>query len=123
MGMGISWVLFVIMVLGLDFCFDLIQVYWLVVGIVGIDLEDGLIGLVVWVDYLIDGDFVYQIDVREILEDWKIGYFLLFVNVFYFNNGGENVVCNGEMFQFNICLIDWVFNLIKDISLSDIFVM
>lgn len=37
MGMGIVCVLVVIMLFGLDFCFDLIYVYWLVVGIVGID--------------------------------------------------------------------------------------
>ena len=118
-GMGISRASSAIMALGLDPRFDLTQAYWLVAGIAGIDPEDGSIGSAVWADYLIDGDLAHQIDAREIPEDWKTGYFPLFANAPYPDHGGENVARNGEMFQLNTRLIDWAFNLTKDISLSD----
>lgn len=78
MGMGMVWVVVSVMVLGFDLWFDLLKVYWIVVGIVGVDLVDVLIGLVVWVEWIVDGDFVYEIDLCEMLKDWKMGYFLLY---------------------------------------------
>lgn len=76
-GIGNIKVVVFIMVLGLDLCFDLSKVYWLVVGISGVDFVDVLMGFVVWVEWFIDGDFSYEIDVCEIFEDWKIGYIFL----------------------------------------------
>ncbi|MCY3794038.1 MAG: purine nucleoside permease, partial [Gammaproteobacteria bacterium] len=63
------------MALGLDPRFDLRQAYWLVAGIAGIDPEDASVGSAVWSAYLVDGDLGYEIDAREIPEDWDFGFF------------------------------------------------
>lgn len=62
-----------IMALGLDPRFDLSQAYWLVAGIAGGDPADVPLGAAVWAQHVVDGDLLYQIDAREIPEDWPYG--------------------------------------------------
>ena len=62
-----------ILALGLDPRFDLSQAYWLVAGIAGGDPEDTSLGSAVWASHVVDGDLLYEIDGREIPEDWPWG--------------------------------------------------
>lgn len=62
-----------IMALGLDPRFDLSQAYWLVAGIAGGDPEDISLGSAAWANYVVDGDLVYELDAREMPEDWPYG--------------------------------------------------
>ncbi|MDB2606998.1 purine nucleoside permease [Zobellia sp.] len=63
-----------IMALGLDNRFDLSSAYWLIVGIAGGDPEDISIGSAAWASVVVDGDLAYEIDAREIPENWPYGY-------------------------------------------------
>lgn len=104
------------MALGLDQRFDLSKAYWLVAGIAGIDPEDASIGSAAWAHYLIDGDLSHEIDPREIPADWKTGYFPL-------HSKGPNdpspPVGQGEVFEANLALRDWAYDLTKDMTLPD----
>jgi len=62
-----------VMALGLDPRFDLKKAYWLVAGIGGGDPADVSLGSAVWADHVIDGDLAFEIDARQIPEDWPTG--------------------------------------------------
>ena len=62
-----------IMALGLDPRFDLSDAYWLVAGIAGGDPNDASLGSAVWARHVVDGDLLYEIDAREIPEEWPYG--------------------------------------------------
>ena len=104
------------MALGLDPRFDLTKAYWLVAGIAGIDPEDASIGSAAWSAYLVDGDLAHEIDVREIPEDWDVGYFARRTQRPFDPNKPEP---NGEMLLANIQLRDWAYELTKDTPLVD----
>ncbi|MFN2329355.1 MAG: nucleoside hydrolase [Chromatocurvus sp.] len=63
-----------IMALGLDSRFDLSRAYWLVAGISGGDPQDVSLGSAVWANHVVDGDLVYEIDGREIPDQWPYGF-------------------------------------------------
>lgn len=104
------------MALGLDPRFDLRQAYWLVAGIAGIDPEDASVGSAVWSAYLVDGDLGYEIDAREIPEDWDFGFFARRTRFPFDPNLPES---QGEMFLINEGLRDWAYGLTKDLALPD----
>jgi purine nucleoside permease len=72
-GGGISNATASIMALGLDERFDLTQSYWLIAGIAGADPEDLSLGSAAWANHVVDGDLLYEIDGREIPDDWAYG--------------------------------------------------
>ncbi|MEZ5041655.1 MAG: purine nucleoside permease [Saprospiraceae bacterium] len=106
-----------IMALGLDDRFDLSKAYWLVAGIAGIDPADAPTASAAWAEWLVDGDLSHEIDAREIPADWKTGYFPLRQTEPYaqpINPNNEGVVA-----QLNAGLVDWAYQLTKDIELPD----
>ncbi len=105
-----------IMALGMDDRFDLSQAYWLVAGIAGIEPEDATVGSAVWADYLVDGDLSYEIDAREKPEDWSFGYFPRHTKKPFDPNKPDPT---GEMFQLNAALVEWAYQLTKDMELKD----
>ncbi len=72
-GGGIANATASIMALGLDPRFDLSRAYWLVAGIAGGDPADASLGTAVWARHVVDGDLLYEIDGREIPDDWPYG--------------------------------------------------
>ena len=62
------------MALGLDPRFDFSKTYWIVAGIGGGDPADVSLGSAVWADHVIDGDLSFEIDARQIPENWPTGY-------------------------------------------------
>lgn len=117
-GMGTARSTAATMALGLDPRFDLSKAYWLVAGIAGIDPEDASIGSVAWARYVVDGDLAHEIDAREIPADWKSGYFPLH------SKGpgdmtGKPDPSGGEMFQINLGLEKWAYDLTKGVELPD----
>ncbi len=72
-GGGIANATASIMALGMDTRFDLSKAYFLVAGIAGGDPADVSLGSAVWARWVIDGDLLYEIDAREIPEDWPYG--------------------------------------------------
>jgi purine nucleoside permease len=116
-GMGTANSSASIMALGLDPRFDLSQAYWLVAGISGFDPEDASLGSVAWAEYLVDGDLAHEIDAREIPADWNHGYFPLFSQGMGDKNRKSYSL--GEVFQLNPSLVDWAFNMTRNMELPD----
>ena len=104
------------MALGLDSRFDLSQSYWIVAGIAGFDPADASVGSAAWAEYLVDGDLSHEIDAREIPEDWPFGYFARYTQRPFDKDKPEPT---GEMYQLNPGLVNWAFELTKDIQLPD----
>ncbi len=111
-----------IMALGMDDRFDLSNAYWLVAGIAGADPEDMSLGSAAWARYVVDGDLLFEIDSREIPEDWPYGIVPL---------GGYKPARTEEdlstgwtvdtiMFELNEPLVDWAYALTRDVEIPAI---
>ena len=120
-GGGIANATASIMALGLDERFDLSRAYWLIAGIAGGDPEDTSIGSAVWAKHVVDGDLLYELDAREIPEDWPYGMIPL---------GGERPVqwpadvstgwtVDTSHFALNESLVDWAYTLTRDVTIPD----
>ena len=72
-GGGIANATASILALGVDTRFDLSEAYWVVAGIAGGDPLDVSLGSAVWARQVVDGDLAYEIDAREIPDDWPYG--------------------------------------------------
>lgn len=59
--------------LGLLEDYDFSETYRLVAGIAGANLKILSLGSPIWADWCIDGDLAWEIDPREIPEDWSTG--------------------------------------------------
>ena len=110
-----------IMALGLDDRFDLSRSYWLVAGISGGDPEDTSLGSAVWARHVVDGDLLYEIDGREIPDDWPYGMIPL---------GGEEPASTPEdiatgwtvdtiHFALNADLASWAYQISVGVALGD----
>jgi purine nucleoside permease len=72
-GVGTAKAAASVMALGLDPRFDFSKAYWIVAGIGGGDPADVSLGSAVWADHVIDGDLAFEIDARQIPQDWPTG--------------------------------------------------
>src|SRR5579863_9521361 len=63
-----------VMAVGLDPRFDLSKAYWVVAGIGGGDPADVSAGSAVWSVFFIKQKTAYEIDARQIPENWPTGY-------------------------------------------------
>jgi purine nucleoside permease len=116
-GVGTAKAAASVMAVGLDPRFDLSKAYWLVAGIGGGDPADVSLGSAVWANHVLDGDLSYEIDARQIPENWPTGYIPLRKATPY-----EEPVRNeleGEIYTLNPALVDWAFRLTKDTPLPD----
>ena len=110
-----------IMALGLDDRFDLTQSYWLVAGIAGADPEDLSLGSAAWANHVVDGDLLYEIDGREIPEDWPYGMVPLGADRPTTDPDvlPERGPANTIAFTLNKDLVDWAYAVTKDVELED----
>ena len=115
-GGGIANATASVMALGMDDRFDLSNAYWLVAGIAGFDPEDASIGSAAWAEYLVDGDLSHEIDAREIPADWPFGYFARYTKRPF---DVDKPAPTGEMYRLDKGLVDWAFELTKDMVLAD----
>jgi purine nucleoside permease len=115
-GVGTAKAAATIMALGLDPRFDLRQAYWVVAGIAGIDPADGSLGSAAWAEWVVDGDLGYEIDSREIPADWKTGYVPLRKSTPYELPRPPD---EGEVYHLNPALVEWAYQLTKDVKLDD----
>lgn len=116
-GVGTAKSAAAIMSLGLDSRFDLSKAYWLVAGIAGIDPADGSLGSAAWAEYVVDGDLGHEIDAREIPKDWPTGFIPLRKSVPY--EQPRRVPDEGEAYRLNPGLVEWAYQLTKDVKLQD----
>ena len=106
-----------IMALGTDPRFDLRRAYWLVAGIAGVDPADASLGSAAWAEWVVDGDLAHEIDAREIPRDWKTGYVPLRRSVPY--EQPISRAAEGQVFHLNAGLVNWAFDLTRNVSLMD----
>ncbi|PYT37981.1 MAG: purine nucleoside permease, partial [Acidobacteria bacterium] len=96
---------------------DLSKAYWLIAGIGGGDPADVSLGSAVWAGHVLDGDLAYEIDARQIPENWPTGYVPLRKATPYEQPvRGE---LEGELYTLNPQLVGWAFRLTKDTPLPD----
>ena len=115
-GVGTARSAATIMALGLDPRFDLTRSYWLVAGIAGIDPHDGPLGAAVWAEWIVDGDLSHEIDAREIPGDWPTGHIPLRKKKPYELPVDRS---EGEAYRLNPALVDWAYQLTRDVPLGD----
>src|SRR5882757_7015066 len=116
-GVGTAKAAASVMAVGLDPRFDLSKAYWLVAGIGGGDPADVSLGSAVWADHVLDGDLAYEIDARQIPENWPTGYVPLRKATPYEQPVRDQL--EGELYTLNSELVTWAFHLTKDIPLPD----
>jgi purine nucleoside permease len=91
----------------------------LIAGIAGGDPADVSIGSAVWARNVIDGDLAYELDAREIPEDWPYGFIPL--GGFEPAKPGDDVSTGWTVdtvaFELNEPLVDWAYNLTKSTRL------
>jgi purine nucleoside permease len=106
--------------LGHDPRFDLSHAFWVVAAIAGIDPNVASVGSAAWAHYVVDGDLAHEIDAREIPSDWSTGYTPLGRYLPYQQPVPPSNSINGQnVYTLNAHLVDWAFNLTKDIQLPD----
>jgi purine nucleoside permease len=118
-GVGTARASATMMALGRDPRFDLTHAYFVVAGIAGIDPAMGSLGSAVWSDYVVDGDLAHEIDAREIPKEWSTGYVPLGKSTPYEQPRTARFGDDGNVYQLNPALVDWAFQMTKDIKLED----
>jgi purine nucleoside permease len=106
-----------VMALGLDPRFDLRKAYWIVAGIGGGDPADVSLGSAVWAEHVIDGDLAFEIDARQIPEDWPTGYVPLRKQRPYEQPVRTDL--EGEVYTLNSELVGWALRLTQETPLAD----
>ena len=115
-GVGTAKAAASVMAVGLDPRFDLSKAYWIVAGIGGGDPADVSLGSAVWADHVVDGDLAFEIDARQIPQDWTTGYVPLRKAKPYEAPAANDY---GEVYTLNSDLVSWAVNVTKDVPLSD----
>jgi purine nucleoside permease len=116
-GVGTARAAATIMALGLDPRFDLSKAYWIVAGIAGIDPADASLGSAAWAEWIVDGDLGHEIDAREIPSDWKTGMVPLRKSVPY--EQPKETGDTAEVFRLDPNLVEWAYQLTKDVALTE----
>lgn len=116
-GMGASNAASVVTALACDPRFDFSKAYWLVAGIAGVDPIAASIGSAAWAEYVVDGDIKHELDSSETPDDWPYGKISLSSNR---PNHRQPHVSDGYIVhKLNPTLVEWAFQLTKDIDLGD----
>src|ERR1700688_4498183 len=116
-GVGTAKAAASVMAVGLDPRFDLTKAYWIVSGIGGGDPADVSLGSAVWAEHVLDGDLAYEIDARQIPENWPTGYVPLRKATPYEEPVRKEL--EGEVYALNPELVSWAFRLTKYAALRD----
>src|SRR5580704_943084 len=116
-GVGTARAAASIMALGMDSRFDLSRAYWLVAGIAGVNPHEASIGSAAWAEWVVDTDLAYEIDAREIPDDWPTGYLPLGKTRPY----EEPVEDDGGRWVYRLDpgLVAWAYRLTADLRLDD----
>jgi purine nucleoside permease len=121
LGIGATKPAISMMALGYDERFDLRHTYFMIAGIAGADPRVASLGSVAWAQFAVDGNLAFDIDAREIPDDWPTGLFPLGSNAPYEMPPREEggVFLKDEVYKVNGALRDWAFELTKGVALED----
>lgn len=115
-GVGTAKAAASVMALGLDPRFDFSKAYWVIAGIGGGDPADVSLGSAVWADYVVDGDLAFEIDGRQVPENWPTGYVPLRKGTPYEKPMTADY---GEVYALNPDLVAWALQLTEHVPLAD----
>ena len=115
-GPGTAHAAATIMALGLDPRFDFSHAYWLIAGIAGATPERASLGSAVWARWVVDGDLGYEIDPREMPQDWTTGYVPLRKTRPF---EPPAVAVDGQVYELNADLAQWAYELTRNVQLGD----
>ncbi len=115
-GQGTANAAATITALGLDPRFDLRHAYWLVAGIAGATPERASLGSAVWARWVVDGDLGYELDAREMPQEWTTGYIPL-RKAQPFEEPATPL--DGQVYALNARLAEWAYGLTRDVALAD----
>jgi purine nucleoside permease len=115
-GQGTAHAAATIMAVGLDPRFDFSHAYWIVAGIAGGNPDRVSLGSALWARWIVDADLGYEIDEREIPNDWTTG-FLPLRKAQPFEQPADPQP--GQMYRLNAALAQWAFNLTQTTPLED----
>lgn len=115
-GMGTARATASMMALGLDPRLDLSKSYFLIAGIAGVDPADASLGSAAWAQWVVDGDLAHEIDAREMPAGWTTGYIPLRRHFPYEKPADRS---GGAAYRLDPGLVEWAFQMTKDIPLDD----
>ena len=120
-GAGTANAAVAITALGLCSAFDLSKAYWLISGVAGGNPNVCSLGSVVWAEWCVDGDLAYELDAREMPEDWTTGILPLGATQPYSRPQlGEGLFGRSyQHFHLNATLREWAYDLTHSIPLHD----
>ncbi len=104
--------------LGLDARFDLTEAHWLVTGVCGVDPARGSLGSVVLPEYVVDGDFVHEIDAREIPAEWVDGFVPIGKSAPYEEPRADRFE-GGDGIVYRVKLAQWAYEVVRETELMD----
>lgn len=109
------------MALGMSQEVDLSEAYWLISGIAGGNPNTTSLACPVWADYAVDGDLAFEIDSRNVPEDWPSGIIPIGAREpFGAINLPEGFFGRPyQKFRLHTPLIDHVYELTKNLALHD----
>ncbi len=116
-GVGTAKAAASVMAVGLDPRFDLSKAYWIVAGIGGGDPADVSLGSAVWAEHVVDGDLAFEIDARQIPDNWPTGYVPLRKQRPYQEPMRSDL--EGEVYSLNQSLVGWALHLTRNMILAD----
>lgn len=116
-GIGTNRAAASVMALGLDPRFDLSHAYWLVAAIAGANPDTTSVGSAAWIGDVIDTDYGYAIDPREVPPGWPTGMFPRDRKAPYQAPRGDT---RYNLFALDKPLRDWAYGLTRHIVIPDV---
>jgi purine nucleoside permease len=116
-GMGTNRAATSVMALGADPRFDLRHAYWLVAAIAGVNPNTASVGSAAWIGTVVDTDYGYEIDPREVPAGWSTGRIPLGRTKPYETPAPTDD--DGAIFPLDTGLRDWAYRLTQGVVLPD----
>lgn len=107
------------MLAGLDSHLDLSKTYFVLAGIAGIDPQAASVGSAAWAKWIVDGDNVNELDRLDAPKNWPYGIFAYGSSQPNEKPGPHDWSQKPMAFELNNGLVNWAYNLTKNIELSD----
>lgn len=115
-GQGTAHAASTIMALGLDPRFDFSHAYWLIAGIAGGSPDRISLGSAAWARWVVDGDLGYEIDSREMPQEWSTGYIPLRKTKPFESPAAP---LDGQVYELNAGLAQWAYERTRNLHLDD----
>jgi purine nucleoside permease len=115
-GPGTAHAAATIMAVGLDPRFDFSHAFWLISGIAGGNPERVSLGSAAWARWVVDGDLGYEIDPREMPQDWSTGYIPLRKTRPFETPAAP---LEGQVYELNASLAQWAYDTTRATPLAE----